>query len=72
MKDKKFLLHYKMNFEAFNNLVLEDTFLQSSCLNCARSQLNIKKIVTIVIYRVVHGFSTAHMVNQFNMGASII
>jgi hypothetical protein len=52
-----------MNFEAFNNLVLEDTTLQLSCLNRARSQLNIKKIVTIVIYRFVHGFNTAHMVN---------
>jgi len=72
MKDKKYLLHYKMNFEAFNNLVLEDTILQLSCLNRARSQLNIQKIVTIVIYRFVHGFSTAHMVNQFNLCASII
>jgi hypothetical protein len=69
MKDKKCLLHYKMNFEAFNNLVLEDTFLQSSYLNHVRSQLKIKKIVAIVIYQFVHGFSTAHIVNQFNAGA---
>jgi len=72
MKDKKFLLHYKMNCEAFNNLVLEDTFLQSSCLNHVRSQLKIKKILTIVIYQFVHGFSTLHMIDQFNVGASII
>ncbi len=72
MKDKKFLLHYKMNCETFNNLVLEDTFVQSSCLNHVRSQLKIKKIVTIVIYQFVHGFSTLHMIDQFNVGASII
>jgi hypothetical protein len=72
MKDKKFLLHYKMNFEAFNNLVLEDTFLQLSCLNHVRSLLNIKKIVTIVIYQFVHRFNATHMVDQFNVGASTI
>ncbi len=65
-------MYYKMNFEAFNNLVLEDTFLQSSCLNHVRSQLKIKKIVTIVIYQFVNGFSTPHMVDQFNVGASTI
>jgi hypothetical protein len=32
IRDRKFLLHYRMSFEAFNNLVLEFTpFLQSSC-----------------------------------------
>jgi hypothetical protein len=73
IKDTKFLLHYKMNFEAFNNLVLELTsFLQSSCLNLVRPQLKIKKIMAIVIYRFVHGFSATHMADQFNVGASII
>jgi hypothetical protein len=58
------LLHYRMSFEAFNNLVLEFTpFLQPSCLNPISSQLEIKKIVTIVIYRFAHGFSTTHMTN---------
>jgi hypothetical protein len=36
-KNRKFLLHYIMSFEFFNNLVLELTpFLQSSCLNPIR------------------------------------
>jgi hypothetical protein len=61
-----------MNFETFNNLVLEDTFSQSSCLNHVKLQLKIKKIVTIVIYQFVHGFSTTHMVDQFNVSASTI
>jgi hypothetical protein len=64
IRDRKFLLHYRMSFEAFNNLVLEFTpFLQPSCLNPISSQLEIKKIVTIVIYRFAHGFSTTHMTN---------
>jgi hypothetical protein len=58
IRDMKFLLHYKMNFEAFNNLVLELTpFSQSSCLNLVRPQLKIKMIVAIVIYQFGHGFS---------------
>jgi hypothetical protein len=52
IRDRKLLLHYRMNFEAFNNLVLELTpFLQSSCLNPIRPQLDIKKIMAIVIYQ---------------------
>jgi len=40
IRDRKFLLRYKMNFEAFNNLVLELTpFLQTSCLNLVNTQL---------------------------------
>jgi hypothetical protein len=51
MRDRIFLLHYRMSFEAFNILVLELThFLQSSCLNPIRPQLEIRKFVAIVIY----------------------
>lgn len=51
MRDTKILLHYRMNFEAFNNLILELTpFLQSSYLNLIMPQLEIKNIVAIVIY----------------------
>ncbi len=73
MKDRFFLLHDKIYFEAFNNLVLELTpFWQSSCLNLARPYLKIKNIVVIIIYRFVHGFSATHMANQFNVSASTI
>jgi hypothetical protein len=73
MKDMKFLLHYKMNFEILNNLVLELThFSHLNSLNLVRPQLNIKKIVGIVIYRFAHGSSATYMVNPFNEGASII
>jgi hypothetical protein len=62
-----------MSFEAFSNLVLELTpFLQSSCLNPIRSQLEIKKIVAIVIYRFTHGFSATHLADRLNVDASII
>ncbi len=62
IRDRKFLLHYKVSFEAYNNLVLELTpFLQSSCLNCIKTQLEIKKIMAIVIYRFAHGFNVTHM-----------
>jgi len=51
IRDGNFLLHYRMSFEVFNNLVLELThFLQSSCLNPIRPQLKIRKTVVIVIY----------------------
>ncbi len=62
-----------MNFEAFNNLVLELTpFMQSSCLNPTRPQLEIRKIMAIVIYWFAHGFNATHMGNRLNVGASII
>ncbi len=73
IKDWKFLLHYIMSFEAFNNLVLGlIPFLQSSCLNLIRPWLYITKIVAIVIHRSIHKFSATHMVDWFNVGASII
>jgi hypothetical protein len=51
MRDRKILFHYRMNFEAFNNLILELTpFLQSSYLNPIMPQLEIKNIMAIVIY----------------------
>jgi hypothetical protein len=66
-----------MSFEAFSNLVLELTpFLQLSCLNPIRSQLETKKIVAIVIYQFAHGFSATHMdlvlMDRLNVSASII
>jgi hypothetical protein len=73
IRDRKFLLHYKISFGAFNNLVLELThFLQSSCLNPIKTQLEIKKIMAIVIYRFAHGFSVTHMADRFNVGALTI
>jgi hypothetical protein len=51
MRDRKILLHYRIVFEAFDNLILELTpFLQSSYLNPIMPQLEIKNIVTIVIF----------------------
>jgi hypothetical protein len=64
------VLHCKMSFENFNNLVLELTpFLQSSCLSSIRPQLEIKKIVVIMIYWFAHGINSTHMVDWFNVGA---
>jgi hypothetical protein len=62
-----------MNFEAFNNLVLKLTpFLLQVVLNPIRAQLEIRKIVIIVIYQFAHGFNATHMADQFNVGASTI
>jgi Zn-dependent M32 family carboxypeptidase len=68
MRPRKFMGYYIMNFEAFNNLVKELTpFFQSQCVNLVLSQVKIRKIVTIVIYRLVHGTNATHMANQFNV-----
>jgi len=57
----------------FNNLIEELTpFLKSKCINLVRSQLEIKKIVVIVLYRFVHGFNPKHMSNKFDVGAYTI
>ncbi len=65
--------YYKMNFEAFNNLVKELTsFLQSQCVNLVLPQVKIRKIVAIVIYRLVHGTSATHMADLFNVKASTV
>ncbi len=62
-----------MNFEAFNNLVLElAPFLQSSYLNPTRPQLKTRNIMTIVVYLCLHGFSVTRMVDWLNLIASII
>jgi hypothetical protein len=51
VRDRKILLHYRIIFETFDNLILELTpFLQSSYLNPIMPQLEIKNIVAIVIY----------------------
>ncbi len=73
IRDRKFLLHYKISFEAFNNLILELTpFLQSNSLNPIKTQLEIKMIMALLIYQFAHGFNVTHMANRFNLGASTI
>ncbi len=40
MRDRKYIMHYKMTFDAFQKLVLELTpFLQLQCLNLVSPQL---------------------------------
>jgi len=57
MRGKKYLMHYKMFF---------------SCFNLMKSQLEIRKIVVVVLYRFVHGFNPKYMLHRFDVGASII
>jgi hypothetical protein len=47
-------------------------FVQSSCLNPNKPQLEIKKIVAIMIYWFAHGFNATHMADWFNVGALTI
>jgi hypothetical protein len=61
MRHRKFMGYYRMSFEAFNNLLLELTlFFQSHCVNLIQPQVEIRKFVTIVIYRLAHGNSATH------------
>ncbi len=49
MRDK-YLICYKMSFDEFNNLVEElIPFLKSKCINWMRPQLEINKIVAVVL-----------------------
>ena len=73
MYERKFKKFYRMSYPAFNNLVqLLTLFLRSNCVNQVRPQLEIKKIVTYVIYGLAHGHSPEHMANRFKVGASTI
>jgi hypothetical protein len=66
MRDRKYLIHYKMYFDYFNHLVNElSPCYKSKCFNSIRLQSKIKKIVAIVIYRFAHGFNFKHMFDRF-------
>jgi hypothetical protein len=68
MRNRKFMGYYRMSFEAFNSLVEELTsFLQSQCVNLVQPQVEIRKDVAIVIYRLAHGTSATHMADQFSV-----
>jgi hypothetical protein len=55
MRDRKYFMYYLMAFYAFNVLVEElPLFFMSKCLNPMRSQLEVRKIVTIVLYMFAH------------------
>ncbi len=62
--------YYKMSFETFNNLVETLTLYLSPSVNLVRPQVKVKKVVTIVIYRLADGTSVTHTadwVNWFNV-----
>ncbi len=69
MSDRKYFMHYVMSFDAFNNSVEElFPFLKLKFFNLVRLQLKIKKVVVVVLYR----FAFKHMLDRFDVGASII
>ncbi len=73
MRNKRYIMYYKMNFDVFQKLVLKLTpFLQFQSLNHMRPQLKIKKIVAKKNYRFIHGHSATRMVDHFNVSASTI
>ena len=73
MHERKFKKFYRMSYPAFNNLVqLLTLFLRSECVNQVRPQLEIKKIVACMIYRLAYGHSPEHMADRFKVGASTI
>jgi hypothetical protein len=62
-----------MKFDVFNVLVEELTsFFKSKCFNHVRPQLEVRKIVPIVLYMFTHGLSPKHMLSIFDVGASTI
>jgi hypothetical protein len=50
MRERKYLMYYRMAFDAFNVLVEELTLIvMSKCLNPMRSQLEVKENVTCLL-----------------------
>jgi hypothetical protein len=73
MNDRKYFMHYVMSFDAFNNSFEElSSILKLKCFNLLRSQLKIKKVVAVLLYRFAHGFNFKHMLDRFDVGASTI
>ncbi len=73
MRDKKYLMYYRMAFYAFNVLVGNfSPFLKFECVNLLRPQLEVRKIVASVLYKFAHGLSLKHMSHIFDLGASTI
>ncbi len=73
MNDKKHFMHYVMSFDAFNNSFEElSSILKLKRFNLLRSQLKIKKVVAVLLYRFAHGFNFKHMLDRFDVGASTI
>jgi hypothetical protein len=65
---------YRMSPEAFDNLVQMLTpYLQSQCINPVRPQLEIRKILALVLYRFAHGVSpNPHISDRLQAGGSTV
>ena len=73
MHERKCKKFYRMSYPTFKNLLqLLTPFLRSEYVNQVRPQLEIKKIVAFLIYRLAHGHSLNHMADRFKVGASTI
>jgi hypothetical protein len=73
MRDRKYIMYYRMTFDVFQTLVLElIPYLQSLCLNLVRPHLENKKIIAVIFYKFGNGHNATHMANCFNVGASTI
>jgi predicted DNA-binding protein YlxM (UPF0122 family) len=66
-------MYYRMTYDAFNNLILSLTsHLQIILFESFQATINKKRIVAIIIYMFVHGYSVTHMAYWFNVDASTI
>jgi hypothetical protein len=73
MRDKKYLMYYRMASYAFNVLVENfSPFLKFKCVHLRRPQLEVRKIVASVLYKFAHGLSLKHMSDIFDLGASLL
>ena len=71
--DRKYRKSYRMSFMAFEHLVAELTPFLRPCANMfVRPPIPIRKQVSLVVYRLAHGFSCKAMDNLYGCGESTI
>ena len=71
--DRKYRKSYRMSFMAFEHLVAElIPFLRSTANMFVRPPIPIRTQVSLVVYRLAHGFSCKAMDNLYGCGESTI
>ena len=73
MQYRKFIRLYRMFSEAFEHSVhILTPYLKSQCTHLVRPQLEIRKIVAIVLYRFAHGHSPDHIADRLQVEGSTV
>ena len=70
---REYLKFYRMSPDAFDYLTdILTPYLRSQFLHLVRPQLETRKIVAIVLYRLAHGYSPHYITDRFKVGGSIV